>query len=453
MPTRNPTPEKDLTRKRKAHTKSRGGCVNCKIRHIKCDEIKPCCRRCYIFGVACSYDRASAHLQPLPAIAFTNTIPSPNTTLSANTQVLGLLNDSVSRQSAKEMAFRFSLHDLEIVNRFHARTILTVGNEKAAGIYQRESVRLAFQHPFLCHLVITLTLMHDRFNISEKQTTAELFHWLEGTSQFNSIISGASRGNLTSSQKDAVWIASIVLGCTTLAQVDSNNPEEIWPMQSTPSDLDWLKISTGKSEIWRLVNLGRSDSALRELCTDFAGGQPLPTATDSESLKVLPPELIELLELGSPTASPATNPYYGSAVVLARLLPLATTADNLIHFLQFIIQMTPRFMLLLEDKDPRALLLLVYYHAKISQDGRWWWRKRAMLEGQSICIFLERYHGNTSHLEMLLEFPKAHFWKGGNGYYGWDPPRSSLPWSSSLAALGEGAMVAGEQATVVQVSS
>ncbi|KAJ9143419.1 hypothetical protein NKR23_g6550 [Pleurostoma richardsiae] len=42
-------------RKRRAHTKSRKGCDNCKLRHEKCDEGKPSCQKCLVFGVSCIY--------------------------------------------------------------------------------------------------------------------------------------------------------------------------------------------------------------------------------------------------------------------------------------------------------------------------------------------------------------------------------------------------------------
>ncbi|KAK3935354.1 hypothetical protein QBC46DRAFT_323547 [Diplogelasinospora grovesii] len=409
-PSRITVPDTSPTRKRKAHTKSRGGCGNCKIRHVKCDEAKPHCKRCQSFGVSCTYDRISSDLQSLAEAAFTVNIPQ-TAPVSLNQQVLGMLNDSVRRQSARDRAFQFNMHDLELINRFHERTIMSMGTDDTRHIYQRECVRLAFEHPFLFHLVLTLTLMHDRFNTPAKQTPRELFHWSQGTSQFNKVLSGVNRGALTSSQKDAIWVASTIVGCTTLAQMEGDTPEDVWPLTSSPCDLDWLKMSDGKREIWRIADLRRPDSALRDLA-HAPSDNFMIKISDREALKILPPEMLELLELNDASASADNNVYYTQAAIMGRLLPMTVASSNLLMFLTFLSHMPARFKTLLEQRDARALLLLAYFEAKVSEHGQWWWWKRATLEGQAICLYLERYHSSIPQLEPLLAFPKAHCSRG-----------------------------------------
>ncbi|PSN58789.1 hypothetical protein BS50DRAFT_509796 [Corynespora cassiicola Philippines] len=43
------------TRTRRQHTKSRGGCVECKRRHTKCDERRPVCLQCDKRSLRCEY--------------------------------------------------------------------------------------------------------------------------------------------------------------------------------------------------------------------------------------------------------------------------------------------------------------------------------------------------------------------------------------------------------------
>ncbi|KAI1279470.1 hypothetical protein F5Y07DRAFT_43922 [Xylaria sp. FL0933] len=40
---------------RQPHRKSRNGCINCKRRKVKCDELRPQCARCFLFGQRCMY--------------------------------------------------------------------------------------------------------------------------------------------------------------------------------------------------------------------------------------------------------------------------------------------------------------------------------------------------------------------------------------------------------------
>ena len=47
---------KPSTSKMVSHNKTRSGCVTCKRRRIKCDEMKPCCEKCKKLGRPCVYN-------------------------------------------------------------------------------------------------------------------------------------------------------------------------------------------------------------------------------------------------------------------------------------------------------------------------------------------------------------------------------------------------------------
>ncbi|KAI5457021.1 hypothetical protein BGZ63DRAFT_408482 [Mariannaea sp. PMI_226] len=51
----------DGVRTRRAHRKSREGCLECKRRHVKCDEGRPSCLRCSKTNRSCAYKDASEH--------------------------------------------------------------------------------------------------------------------------------------------------------------------------------------------------------------------------------------------------------------------------------------------------------------------------------------------------------------------------------------------------------
>ncbi|KAL5599098.1 hypothetical protein FOVSG1_006910 [Fusarium oxysporum f. sp. vasinfectum] len=51
---------------RKGSKKVRTGCITCKVRKIKCDETRPCCRRCTNTGRNCD-GYAPQGRQPTPA--------------------------------------------------------------------------------------------------------------------------------------------------------------------------------------------------------------------------------------------------------------------------------------------------------------------------------------------------------------------------------------------------
>lgn len=49
---------------RKGHTKSRGGCANCKKRKVKCDEVSPACGACRRLGYDCLYYENRLQVRP-----------------------------------------------------------------------------------------------------------------------------------------------------------------------------------------------------------------------------------------------------------------------------------------------------------------------------------------------------------------------------------------------------
>ncbi|KAK4180628.1 hypothetical protein QBC36DRAFT_19543 [Triangularia setosa] len=401
-------------RKRKAHTKSRRGCINCKLRHIKCDESKPTCNNCTTFRVSCTYDRTlksseALALQPWSEQVFPLALVKENypinvslASLSLNRQVLTMLNDHL-RQSdprAVKNGFLFKDQHLKYLNQFHERTILSLKMNQKLDLYRRESVRLAIQEPFLFHLVLTVTLMHERIAASPLATTPpsvqELYHYTTGSSQLNALLCSPP-STLTRAQKDAMFVGTILLSCTSFAQLDPSLPlTSHWPFVSSPHDLDWLKICTGKREVQKLADTHAADSSLRDISTEFLLAGPsarVELLSEQEAISQLPGPLRSLLRLDHEGVSAKTNAYYEAGVVVGRVLPLEISEDNLLACLVLVSFLPVRFREMLEEKDPKALLLFAWYHAKLGQFGRWWIWRRAAVEGRAIVAYLERYYG------------------------------------------------------------
>lgn len=67
---------------RKGHTKSRGGCANCKKRKVKCDEVSPACGACRRLGYDCLYYENRLQVRPRreersPSLAVVASGPPP----------------------------------------------------------------------------------------------------------------------------------------------------------------------------------------------------------------------------------------------------------------------------------------------------------------------------------------------------------------------------------------
>ncbi|KAH8901617.1 hypothetical protein GQ53DRAFT_707974 [Thozetella sp. PMI_491] len=395
-----------MERKRKPHSKSRKGCGNCKLRKIKCDEAKPTCQRCAAFGVSCNYIVKAPDLQPSGYGVFFLDMPLRDQQLGFVNSFLARVDDS---SRTNDSACQLSTANLAVLNRFHRRTSLTLGTERSRGVYQSQSIRLACSHRFFLHAALAFTMMHDRYLLNCLDTTIsteEVYHRHQGLALFSQKLSKPK--SLTSSERDALWVTSYMLAIISLASIDSTKPEEAWPLKpSSHDDLDWLHMVGGKREVWRIADLTRHDSVFHLLVTEkLDEGEFWAVKPSHQELEFLPGEFLELLGL-SEKQERSTSPYYTTALAMSDVMGLKCNQKSVRRFVPVLFEMAGEPRHLLERKEPGALLLLAYWHAKIAEYRQWWIWRRAVLECQAICIYLERFHPQLPNLQRMLHFPKS----------------------------------------------
>ena len=244
--------------------------------------------------------------------------------------------------------------------------------------------------------------MHNRSSSPTPHSTmsaTEAFHFYQGTTLFKKRLSGP----INPSERDALFFSSLLLSIVTFYYVDACTPEEAWPLKpSSALDLNWIAMTNGKAEIWRVTKTaGRVPSVFDNLPKDN-----LVTFAPSPSLEALPPSFIALFGLDDPTSSPATNPYHFTATALAQFLPIACPETTLLAFISYTADIDSGIRRLLHMKDARALLLIAYWYALVCQMRIWWISKRTAIECQAICLYLERYHSQNSTIQELLRFPQ-----------------------------------------------
>ena len=263
---------------------------------------------------------------------------------------------------------------------------------------------LSDQHPFLMHALLSLTLMHDRYLSAvpnKSLSTMEAFHWYQGVALFNSKIAG----RVEPSERHAVYATAVCLGVIAFFYIEAQTPEEAWPLKSpSPLDLNWLSLSDGKKELGRDAQPRAENIAFRSQ-SPFEYTKPRTTTSTVFGLEALPPELVQLCGLDVSSTS-EDNPYHDVATALAKSLYSDCKLTTILSFLCVIGNFHPEYKRLLKRKDPTALLLLAYWFAKMCQVSHWWIIRRAALEGQAICMYLQRYHGDNSDIQKLLGFPR-----------------------------------------------
>ncbi|KAJ4992590.1 hypothetical protein SVAN01_01973 [Stagonosporopsis vannaccii] len=431
----------DAARKRRAHAKSRKGCGNCKLRRVKCDEAQPSCRKCKLYGVACDYsDRAS--FLDLDArgsfqVQFDSIIvlessssddetvdlcaPDRGTTLdqwipplqsmsirsSLATVIDNSLQSKTSDLSWTENPWRFSKSQLDIISRFRERTALTIGNPRMAPLYRDLVCELACKHPFLMHMLLSVTLMHDAHLVDpltgatttySSQTALE--HWNRASKLFNDVLSRP----IPPSYRDAIWATGVFLGAASFWSIGSTSPYNVWPLKSPePDDLSWLKIGEGKKHLWRLAQPLRSDSIFCDLakensCLSVPEWAAIKTTSNSGSHT-----LSRVLKLFGMTglADDAQDAYYHPILVLSRCPNVKLTQENALKFLYVMAVITPEFLELLETKDKKAIFIMGWWYILLTTGDLWWMTRRARIEGQAIRIWLRRQNDGGKFADLL----------------------------------------------------
>jgi hypothetical protein len=254
------------------------------------------------------------------------------------------------------------------------------------------------------HVVQVLTACHDRHlspNPFSKQTLAENYHMSRAAALFNRKLSGP----IHQQDRDGLWATAALLGLLAYALTDASNPEEAWPLvECADSDpLEWLSIAESKSAVWNLVNPLAPGSRFASM-KDTYKNAITPFKVPLSGIEGIPPQFVELFDLDD-WVTAKVNPYYTSVHILIPLLPIPCERESIVRFLTFMGHMEDEFKDLLRARDPRALLLVAYFYAKVWK-STWWMERRAVLECEAICLYLERYHADNKLLQEMLMVPK-----------------------------------------------
>lgn len=234
---------------------------------------------------------------------------------------------------------------------------------------------------------------------------AEMFHYHNGTAIFNQRLQDSEA---TSSERDAIWIASTLISVQYIGYIDATSPENVWPLKSLgPGEPDWLELSLGKREIESFCDPLRADCCFQKILVDFETSLHRDDFTPYElkdgGFHNLPDEMLEFLALTDPSTW-SLSPYFRAANIISQLVTREYNESNFVKFLTFMYSMDPRFRVLWRDKDPGALLLIVYWYSKATVPSKHWWMWYV-----TIALFLQiRLFQDHSHSD-YIKLPRRSF--------------------------------------------
>lgn len=252
------------------------------------------------------------------------------------------------------------------------------------------------------HGSLAVAAVHNRYLYSttttQNDSLRETYHLSQCTTLFNRWLGGPVKEE----HKDPLWATAGSLAILTFSSISPSSTTGAWPLAApAATDLDWLRLGTGKMALWKLVNPLRSSSVFRVLHQNMLHLREWVPVKGSDGLL---PDLAELCDLHEESTI-ENNPYITVAHCISRLLHLKAdeNADDLVYLAAG--QMHGMFESRLLAKDPVALLLLALWYSK-ARNCKWWIDFRARYELPAILRYLHDFHaddGIISKISLRME--------------------------------------------------
>lgn len=131
------------------------------------------------------------------------------------------------------------------------------------------------------YMVLTISYIHHRhlsLSESEHLRTFVSHH----TSQCVELLSNEIAHPIPQDQRDAVWIGATFLGIVVFASLSVTIAEEVWPLKSDSSDLEWVRMTRNKMSLWTLLEPLRENGLFRGMAGEYEEMFE-PVATDAKA--------------------------------------------------------------------------------------------------------------------------------------------------------------------------
>ncbi|KAJ5536360.1 hypothetical protein N7513_009546 [Penicillium frequentans] len=399
---------------RRAHKKSRAGCLTCKKRRVKtnklsramqlrpiqCDEERPNCQRCKARGIECGYSSESddAGNDTKKLIAST-----PNATISS----LAIEDITKSIQTTLSLDPDWSPYALMNKNSDHPLSTVafqhfvksstdTVVVPAIRNVMRTDMIRVAFTSAHLMYTILGVGMLHyNRYSPNKERSVAESYLWQHAITLYQKALSSKIRPE----NVDALLSTCMLMGIMTIC------PEKFEPTDS------W----TGSHELARITKRieNHSDARISISFYQYLGeafkevdetGDKIFKQDEAKGREGLDPLLADLCGIDEESTE-TTSVYYAPLNFLSRLMKLEFNGPNAAHCASFMGRLECDFLALLRKRDPPALMILAYWMGHMCLLSEWqpWIEGRIRKECVAICMFLE--YSTDPRILLLLRFP------------------------------------------------
>ncbi|KAB8301225.1 hypothetical protein EYC80_003112 [Monilinia laxa] len=148
-------------RSRAFSTRAKTGCKTCKVRHVKCDEGRPGCRKCAATGRQCDgYTHYTPSPNPKPSVISSAIIPKSSSSIRYQSSPIipEYLSPSLSFNGQEQHSFHF----------FHTQTAPQLGGAFGSKFWNHFVLQACHREPAVRHAAIALGSLHEMFELDDK---------------------------------------------------------------------------------------------------------------------------------------------------------------------------------------------------------------------------------------------------------------------------------------------
>jgi hypothetical protein len=386
---------------RLAHKKSRRGCQRCKARKVKCDEIHPVCTNCSRHGVTCEYGdpfvRPSNGTDPLSSLSH-NRASQASSTNSPN-------GPDSPYTDLEEIDHAFTpderrLFELRLLHHYTTVVTKTFSFEPFLQVWDLDSVRLGFEHPFLLNAIFSISSLHLVCDAGESSPV------YSGDERTRSVAKAIERpkysfGNINHAKAHRIYLnLAVRTQREAISSLDPNNADAIFltsvllsyqslkllPDSPSPNvylpPTQWLRMSSAISSLVQAARLlVREGSVIDMIRTHHVQPDFRDQAAIFNPQNIKPFEALldwsrypePDLDLESKTTYERTLAYIGG--VWQAILNKEETHILFRRLVSLGILVPTQFASFLDQGRPRALAILAHHFAMAkAAEGHFWLR-------------------------------------------------------------------------------
>jgi hypothetical protein len=343
---------------RRPHPKSRHGCVQCKLRKVKCGAQTPICSNCQRRGESCSF---LSTFQPLKASDTASRLPNPALTPVPITG--GTLNGVPD-------TLRLDLQTLELMHHYSTVVCFTLSKDsQVQQLWQNQVPKDALIHPFLMHCVMAASALHLADTVPTRRNAYSILamrHHGIALSTYKSMLHDITKANCGPLSTGAKLLIVFIAAYSVL-------PGAVGVSVSIKGLMGVAELVRGSRIILETIDARaveedqfRQVTVLKDWDHDPALPQGLSEAI--ETIKTIVVTQIETADVKSVYLS--TLDIFVKTFQACYLNP-----DHPELVLMFLSQVDQKFIDLSRSTEQLALIILAYYGIVLNLVKENWWAK------------------------------------------------------------------------------